>query len=142
MNAIRVRNIQNGSPLRDSGISWSNDVIKMLLFKPELNNQYSHEFMGFEFHPSNARYNANHIVQFGCNTEGKIITRNWDNTAQTWKEHRTVYSEGNMPTTYNGKRVKGKRAGDMMFDVGRGKPIWWNGTAWIEADGTVVETIE
>ena len=48
-----------------------------------------------------------------------------------------------MPTPYNGKRVKGKRAGDMMVDIGRKKPIWWDGeSSGIEADGTVVETIE
>ena len=28
--------------------------------------------------------------------------------------------------------------GEFFFDTTIGRPIWWNGTAWVRADGTVV----
>lgn len=34
--------------------------------------------------------------------------------------------------------VKGQPFLDMSLASGRGKPIWWNGTGWVDATGTYV----
>ena len=41
----------------------------------------------------------------------------------------------NMPVT---GRPTGQSVGDVSFDTQLGIPIWWNGTAWVNATGAPV----
>jgi hypothetical protein len=42
------------------------------------------------------------------------------------------------PTTNRPPGLTTADIGFQMFDTTLGRPIWWNGTAWINAAGTVV----
>lgn len=37
-----------------------------------------------------------------------------------------------------GARPSGPRVGNTYFDVTLNKPVWWNGTHWVDATGTNV----
>ena len=41
-------------------------------------------------------------------------------------------------TTTVGRPSAPAAIGTMMFDTTLGKPVWWNGTNWVDATGTVV----
>lgn len=47
------------------------------------------------------------------------------------------YSEASMYGPSSERPVTGRYVHMSWFDSTLGKPIWWNGTAWVDADGTV-----
>jgi len=62
----------------------------------------------------------------------KKYTRYWDDTAWTdW-----VQIGGGSGSTAN--RPTDVHTGYMYFDTTLGKPVWWNGTVWVDANGETV----
>ena len=62
----------------------------------------------------------------------KKYTRYWNDTAWTdW-----VQIGGGSGSTAN--RPNNVHIGYMYFDTTLGKPVWWNGTGWVDATGTTV----
>lgn len=45
---------------------------------------------------------------------------------------------GNWPSGTTANRPTSVPTGYMYFDTDLGKPIWWNGTGWVDATGTAV----
>ena len=51
----------------------------------------------------------------------------------------TAFTSLQFPNGNSSARPIGEYMGEVYFDTTLGKPIWWNGTAWVDANGTVVE---
>ena len=94
--------------------------------------------MGFEFQRSNTEDpNSAKTVQAGFHPNGKLFARTYNKT-NGWSRVRQFYSEGGVPTSYSGHRPDGIGVGDMKFDTTKNKPVWWDGSKWILADGTAI----
>jgi hypothetical protein len=139
-NHIIPDNRKDEIPTRSNGMNWGRDNVKMIAFSPQTNNPYGLTYIGFEFQRNNASDpTGRQTVQFGVSPTGTFVSRIYEPDTKTWSECKTLYMEGKMPQSYSGKRPDGTAIGDMKFDTTVKKPVWWNGSAWILADGTVVE---
>lgn len=138
LNTIKVEEVGDRAPVRSTGIAWGIDNVKMVVFTPEENNPYKQSYIGFEIQPSNKRYSNNPTIQFGFSGNGVPYFRKFDGSTKKWGELRRIYTEGGCPQSYAGKRPDGIAVGDMKFDTTKNKPVWWNGSAWILADGTSI----
>ena len=63
----------------------------------------------------------------------EIFTRKYAGTA--WGDWKT---DTVLPRTTLGRPTSNLHIGLMVFDTTLGKPIWWNGTNWVDATGTTV----
>lgn len=50
----------------------------------------------------------------------------------------TAFKKLQIPNGNGSARPVGGNVGEMYFDTSLGKPIWWNGTAWVDATGAEV----
>ena len=138
-NAFELENVGDRIPMRGTGIPWGIDNCKMVRFTPEEDNEYGLTYTGFEFQMNNkSDPTAKNSVQIGF-ASGSLYFRMYLPNEKKWSALHKVYTEGKMPQSWSGKRPDGKAIGDMKFDTTVKKPVWWNGTNWILADGTVVE---
>lgn len=137
VHAVKPKNVGNDAPARSTGIAWGVDNIKSVVFKPELNNPYELEYIGFELQRNNKSVSKNRTVQFGVSTSGAFVWRQYIE-GEGWSDLHTIYSQGKVPTSYVGKRPDGLAVGDMKFDTTLNAPVWWNGEKWVKADGTEV----
>ena len=136
-NAFKLENIGDRVPMRGTGIPWGIDNCKMVRFTPEEDNEYKQTYTGFEFQLNNASDpTAKNSVQVGF-ASGAMYIRTYLPTEKKWSALHKVYSEGKIPQSWSGKRPDGKAVGDTKFDTTVNKPVWWNGSQWILADGTV-----
>ena len=63
-----------------------------------------------------------------------------DNCWATWSGDRWMYGEGFAESTANRPDYTSSAiyVGLSMFDTTLGKPIWWDGSDWVDATGSVV----
>ncbi len=135
-NAFSLDDVGEGSPYRDedTAVPWSIDNARMIRFSAD-----DKALIGMQYSFNN--YDApegQNTVQFGFHG-GFPYIRIWDKDNSTWGELLPVHVNGNMPISYSGKRPDGTRVGDMKYDSSYGYPIWWNGSAWIKADGNAYD---
>ena len=76
------------------------------------------------------RSNENAVIQQITTVQGETFTRQLG--SGTW------YRVQRIRTGTTAKRPTDVTIGLQYFDTTLGKPIWWNGTAWVDATGTVV----
>lgn len=83
----------------------------------------NHEYYGYQvFEPEQSK---------------DVYRRNWIPTSSTWGEWMLINPTSS--TTANRNSVNFlKSIGMNVFDTDLGKPIWWNGTSWVDAMGTLV----
>lgn len=140
LNHIITDDKEDEIPTRSNGMNWGRNNVKMITFAPQTNNPYALTYEGFELQRNNASDPTGaQTVQFGVSPTGLFVNRVYLPDTQTWTDVRTMYSEGKMPQSYAGKRPAGTAIGDMKFDTTIKKPVWWNGSAWITADGVAIE---
>lgn len=74
------------------------------------------------------------------NAKGETIayagwSQPWGNyLSESWQVAFDVQNSG----VTGARPTKNLYTGKPYFDTTLGRPIWWNGAAWIKADGTVV----
>ncbi len=59
-----------------------------------------------------------------------------DKVAQGGRINKMEYGSGVGLTKGRPDMVKLKPASQSYFDIEVGKPVWWNGTHWVDATGT------
>lgn len=135
-NAFELEDIGDRIPMRGTGIPWAIDNCKMVRFTPVEDNEYGLTYTGFEFQMNNkSDPTAKNTVQLGF-ASGSLYFRMYLPDEKKWSPLHKIYSEGKMPQSWSGKRPAGKAIGDMKFDTTVKKPVWWDGSQWILADGT------
>ena len=50
----------------------------------------------------------------------------------------TALTELQIPDAGRVRPTMGLRSGQVFFDTVLGKPVWWNGSAWVDATGVSV----
>lgn len=136
VNVVKLRDVENNSPVRNTGGCWGMDNIKQVLFTPQSEyNPYDKTYMGFEMQRGNdVNYSNKYTYQFGVASDtGQIILRQYNGSS--WDKPRNILVEGYMPESYSGNRPNGIDVGDMKFDTSLNKPVWWTGSKWVTADG-------
>lgn len=135
INAIEAID-QNDKPVRNTGIGWAIDNVKVVRFSPQKEyDKYETKYVGFEFQQNNSADPKNNTYQIGVSKTGKIVKRHFDSKTGKWEAPQLLYSEGNMPTSSKDNRPDGVGIGDMKFDTTLGKPVWWTGKMWVTATG-------
>lgn len=66
--------------------------------------------------------------------DGALFTRPWFEWAQ--RVTRAANRDWGFGATADRPAGAGLTAGDRYFDATLGLPIWWDGSAWIRADGS------
>ena len=139
INHIITDDKKDDIPTRDNGTNWGRSNIKMISFTPQNNNPYGVKYFGFEFQRNNADDpTGDNTVQFGVSESGYFVYRMYNANTKTWTDCKPVYAAGTMPQSWSGKRPDGFGVGDMKFDTTIKKPVWWNGSAWVTADGAAI----
>lgn len=97
-----------------------------------------YNFLGFKFSTNNEFSNdGSASFLLGGTSGGRLVFK--VKYSGNWKQWERVLTEGYFPNGSTANRpIKGTdniSIGYMYFDQNLGKPIWWDGTKWVDANG-------
>lgn len=84
-----------------------------------------------------ANHNYYSYQTYELSESHSIYKRYWINSTSQWSTWRRLNSTQRTTSARNWSDFP-KMVGDMVFDITLGKPIWWNGTAWVDSAGVNV----
>lgn len=73
-----------------------------------------------------------------CNTfngRNRMAIRHRNTTGNAWTDWMFIATQQSTPSS---ARPTNPQLGEVSFDITLGHPIWWNGTAWVDAMGAAV----
>ena len=80
------------------------------------------------------RYAALQYQEFiGESERDRVFRRHW--TGSSWSNWLRITPVA-LTTEQRNSVYFQKNIGDQVFDTTLGKPVWWNGTKWVLADGS------
>lgn len=118
--------------------------LEMTSFKPiyylandTSSNNLDVHFMGLRFDSNNALGGTDRVYSYDIGIDGSnrlVYRAKYQNN---WSRFFRVISEKYFPNGSTSSRPSASdiNVGYMYFDTSKGKPIWWNGVAWVDAMG-------
>lgn len=129
------------NPLRSTGMNGAMERVRFISTIPN-DEKYNVKHYGILFQSRNDNDPAGNLISQlllrATNNRITLWMRKFFPETGTWGDRQQVYGEGSVPKSWEGNRPDGLDVGDMKFDTAIKKPVWWNGTEWVLADGTAI----